>query len=85
MAMANRRTRYRTAGRDRVRQDNARHKTRFIVAKKTNNKLFIQYFGSMRRRFGRSTVIGDNTAHHKPRHVRKYLERSNNFVKLTFL
>ena len=59
--------------------------TCFMAAKKANDRSFIRYLDKLQRRFGKSTVIVDNAVHHDSRRVRRYLERNDGFVKLSFL
>ena len=59
--------------------------TCYMAADKANDRSFIRYLDKLQRRFGKVAVVADNAAYHNSRRVRRYLERNDDFVRLTFL
>ena len=59
--------------------------TCYMVASRTNDRLFIKYLDKLWRRFGKVAVVADNTAYHDSGRVRRYLKKNDDFVKLIFL
>ena len=53
--------------------------------RKANDRPFIKYLNKLRCRFGKVAVVVDNAAYHDSGRVRRYLEKSDDFIKLIFL
>ena len=58
--------------------------TCYMTAGKANDRSFIKYLNKLRCRFGKVVVV-DNAAYHDSGRVRRYLEKSDDFIKLMFL
>ena len=59
--------------------------TCYMAAGKANDGSFIRYLNKLKKQFGKTAMIADNVAYHNSGRVRRYLEESDDFVKLIFL
>ena len=59
--------------------------TCYMAASKANDRSFIMYLNTTKKRFGKVAVILDNAAYHNSSRVKRYLKKNNDFVKLIFL
>lgn len=59
--------------------------TCYMASGRANDRSFIKYLDKMRRRFGKVAVVVDNAAYHNSRRARRYLVKSDDFIKLIFL
>ena len=59
--------------------------TCYMAADKANDRSFIRYLNKLKKQFGKTAMIVDNAAYHNSGRVRRYLEKNDDFIKLTFL